>query len=66
MGTIAGDDTIMIITAGAPQSRSLANRLLALAGRERTDPVHHPNDDQDPPQTQHVAPDGTTPTKEYP
>ncbi len=38
LGTIAGDDTIMIITAGARQSRALASRLLALAGRERPDP----------------------------
>ena len=44
MGTIAGDDTIMIITGGEPQSRALANRLLALAGRERTEPIDHPND----------------------
>jgi len=32
LGTIAGDDTIMIVTPGAPQSRALAGRLLALAG----------------------------------
>jgi transcriptional regulator of arginine metabolism len=32
LGTIAGDDTIMIITSGAPQSQALASRLLALAG----------------------------------
>jgi transcriptional regulator of arginine metabolism len=38
LGTIAGDDTIMIITSGPRQSRALASRLLALAGRERTDP----------------------------
>jgi transcriptional regulator of arginine metabolism len=44
LGTIAGDDTIVIITGGRPQSLALANRLLALAGRERTDPIHHPND----------------------
>jgi transcriptional regulator of arginine metabolism len=44
LGTIAGDDTIMIITGGAGQSRALANRLLALAGRDRADPIHHPND----------------------
>jgi Arginine repressor len=43
LGTIAGDDTIMIITGGAPQSRALVSRLLALAGRERTEPTHHPN-----------------------
>lgn len=43
MGTIAGDDTIMIITGGEAQSRALANRLLALAGRERAEPIHHRN-----------------------
>ena len=43
LGTIAGDDTVMIITSGAPQSRALVSRLLALAGRERTEPTHHPN-----------------------
>jgi len=43
LGTIAGDDTIMIITGGESQSRALANRLLALAGRERSEPIHHPN-----------------------
>ena len=32
LGTIAGDDTIMIITSGARQSRALASRLLALTG----------------------------------
>jgi len=42
LGTIAGDDTILIITGGARQSRALSSRLLALAGRERTDPLHGP------------------------
>lgn len=46
MGTIAGDDTIMIITRGPRQSRALANRLLALAGRDRPQPVPHPNGDK--------------------
>jgi transcriptional regulator of arginine metabolism len=32
LGTVAGDDTIMIVTPGAKQSRALASRLLALAG----------------------------------
>jgi transcriptional regulator of arginine metabolism len=49
LGTIAGDDTIVIITSGPPQSQALANRLLALAGRERNDagdlPHDHPDDD---------------------
>lgn len=47
MGTIAGDDTIVIITSGAATSRALARRLLALAGRERTEPVHHPGASSD-------------------
>jgi len=48
LGTIAGDDTILIITSGPRQSRALASRLLALAGRERTDPpdpTDKPRDD---------------------
>jgi transcriptional regulator of arginine metabolism len=52
LGTIAGDDTIVIITSGEAESRALVNRLLALAGRERTDPgdlaqvhpLNHPRD----------------------
>jgi transcriptional regulator of arginine metabolism len=32
LGTIAGDDTIMIITPGVQQSRALVSRLLAVAG----------------------------------
>jgi transcriptional regulator of arginine metabolism len=43
MGTIAGDDTIMIITGGEAQSRALADRLLALAGRERAEPGPPPD-----------------------
>ena len=43
LGTIAGDDTIMIITGGARQSRALVSRLMALAGRERTDPGREPH-----------------------
>jgi len=46
LGTIAGDDTILIITSGAPESAALANRLLALAGRERADPGLDPGDAQ--------------------
>jgi len=42
LGTIAGDDTIMIITGGARQSRALTSRLLALAGSEKTDPIREP------------------------
>lgn len=52
LGTIAGDDTIVIITSGEAGSRALVNRLLALAGRERADPgdlshghpLDHPRD----------------------
>jgi transcriptional regulator of arginine metabolism len=32
LGTIAGDDTIMVITTGTPASRRLAAQLLTLAG----------------------------------
>ena len=32
LGTIAGDDTIMVITTGTPASRRTAGHLLALAG----------------------------------
>ncbi|MEO8517884.1 MAG: arginine repressor [Dermatophilaceae bacterium] len=39
LGTIAGDDTIMIITSGALQSRALVSRLLALAGSRDDDLV---------------------------
>ncbi len=45
LGTIAGDDTIMIITGGPRASRALTSRLLALAGRDKTDPpTHKPRD----------------------
>ena len=57
LGTIAGDDTIMIITGGEPQSRALASRLLTLAGRERTDPVLAPADQQ----THHLHEDSNHP-----
>lgn len=39
LGTIAGDDTIVIVTPGARHSHALARRLLALAGSEMTDPI---------------------------
>jgi len=42
LGTIAGDDTIMIITSGATQSQALARRLLALAGSREGDPMREP------------------------
>ena len=32
LGTIAGDDTIMVITTGAPASRRTASHLMSLAG----------------------------------
>ncbi|MDQ1538196.1 MAG: transcriptional regulator of arginine metabolism [Actinomycetota bacterium] len=35
LGTIAGDDTIMIITPGPRQSRALVKRLLDLSGRDQ-------------------------------
>jgi transcriptional regulator of arginine metabolism len=43
LGTIAGDDTILIITSGPSQSQALVSRLLALAGRDRPDPPHPTN-----------------------
>ena len=43
LGTIAGDDTVMIITSGAQESQALVSRLLALARRERTEPTHEPH-----------------------
>ncbi|MHB1473117.1 MAG: arginine repressor [Dermatophilaceae bacterium] len=43
LGTIAGDDTVMIITSGSRQSRALASWLLALAGRERPEPIREPH-----------------------
>ena len=42
LGTIAGDDTIMIITSGATQSQALASRLLGLAGSREDDPMREP------------------------
>jgi hypothetical protein len=66
MGTIAGDDTIMIITGGPAQSRALASRLLALAGRERTDPIAPPDPSPEPsrrPPSRHTDDDIH---KEYP
>ena len=58
LGTIAGDDTVMIITSGAQQSRALVSRLLALAGRERTEPFQNPTL-----QTQPVVISTMTPTR---
>ena len=34
LGTIAGDDTIMVMTTGAPASRRTAARLIGLAGKD--------------------------------
>ncbi len=74
LGTIAGDDTIMIITGGEQQSRALANRLHALAGRDRTTPLadpgshpgkrpaDHPNDHPNHPARRHTGDDTN---KEY-
>jgi transcriptional regulator of arginine metabolism len=66
MGTIAGDDTIVIITGGQPQSKALATRLLALAGRERTDPIHHPNDNSNEPPNPPSRPADDDINEEYP
>ena len=69
LGTIAGDDTIMIITSGARQSRALVSRLLALAGREKTDEIREPAPAPAPaphttPQTQPVVIQTMKTTKE--
>ena len=70
LGTIAGDDTIMIITGGARQSRALVSRLMALAGRERTDPGREPHPAH--PTSRHTDDDtnvvhtGATTPKEHP
>jgi len=47
LGTIAGDDTILIITSAPPQAQTMATRLLALAGRDQPTnlgTVHDPTD----------------------
>lgn len=36
LGTIAGDDTVMIVTSDAPSAQRTAQRLLALAADQRT------------------------------
>jgi transcriptional regulator of arginine metabolism len=51
LGTIAGDDTIMIITSGALQSRALVRRLLALAGSRDEDPIGETRSPGTTPQT---------------
>ena len=51
LGTIAGDDTIMIITSGALQSRALVRRLLALAGSRDDDPIGETRSPGTTPQT---------------
>ena len=56
LGTIAGDDTIMIITSGARQSRALVSRLLALAGREKTDEIREPAPAPAPAPAPHTTP----------
>ena len=62
LGTIAGDDTILIITAGPRQSRALAKRLLALAGRDRTEPSH-PAHHLQAPASRHTDADTTKETQ---
>jgi len=54
LGTIAGDDTVMIITTGARQSRALVNRLLALAGHDKPEPNREPSREPTP-QTHHIV-----------
>ena len=44
LGTIAGDDSVLIVTTGPSRSAALANRLLSLAGRDQPDPTDKPRD----------------------
>jgi transcriptional regulator of arginine metabolism len=61
LGTIAGDDTVMIITTGARQSRALVRRLLALAGHDKPELNREPN--REPTlQTHHIVQPTMTPT----
>lgn len=61
LGTIAGDDTIVIITSGEAESRALVNRLLALSGREPTDPADLSQDHPlDHPTTTRTTPSSPT------
>ena len=60
LGTIAGDDTIMIITGGALQSRAVVRRLLALAGSREDDQIRA----AEPPRaTSPTRPTTTSPTR---
>ena len=44
LGTIAGDDTILLITRDATGGHELADRLLAMSRGDRTSPdAHHPD-----------------------
>ncbi len=61
LGTIAGDDTVMIITTGARQSRALVRRLLALAGHDKPELNREPNREPTP-QTHHIVQPTMTPT----
>ena len=60
LGTIAGDDTIMIITSGALQSRAVVRRLLALAGSREDDPIRAA---EPPTTTSQSRPTTTSPTR---
>jgi transcriptional regulator of arginine metabolism len=60
LGTIAGDDTIMIITSGALQSRAVVRRLLALAGSREDDPIRAA---EPPGATSPTRPTTTLPTR---
>lgn len=62
LGTIAGDDTIMIITGGPRQSRALTRRLLALAGRDKIDPPTHKPRDHAPIRPTNLGTDINRPT----
>jgi transcriptional regulator of arginine metabolism len=66
MGTIAGDDTILIITGGPAQARALARRLLALAGRDRAEPVQQPGHPSNGKNRTRTTAEPTRPTPQNP
>ena len=41
LGTVAGDDTVLVVSRQADGGAAVADRLLALAGEARPDPARH-------------------------
>ncbi|NHC45951.1 arginine repressor [Motilibacter sp. K478] len=41
LGTVAGDDTVLVVSRGADGGAAVADRLLTLAGEARPDPARH-------------------------